>query len=318
VSTPFPGRHPAPEEVDALLDPAGAGDARASAHVNGCLHCQEVSAGLVEVRQMLRDEADRVPSPPPDLQARIAAALADEPPLARTGDAGRGTVSSLAQRRSDRDGTGTAPARRPRWLAVAAGLAVLAGTGLALTELLPQLGAQSESSTAGQAADAPAADASAGALAAGAPLATGTDYRPESLSEQVHALLAGKRAATSGVGVLGGAAPEDGVGREEASGQGSSGPDPEADLGPGAVLDDHGAVLADPEAVLADPGAWDRCLQAIGAPAVPPTAVDLARWQGRDAAVLVLPGAAGLEVWVVSRDCGAGSSRVEHQESLDR
>ena len=297
MSSQFPGRHPAPEEVDALLDPAGAGSDQARAHVSGCLHCQEVSAGLVEVRRMLRDEAGRVPSPPLDLGARIAAALAEEPALARSGDTGQSAVFSLAQRRSGPAAGGASSGRRTRWLAVAAGLAVLAGTGLALSELLPQMGGQSEMSEAGGAADAPAADAPAeeapaGAMAADAALATGTDYRPESLSAQVDALIEDTRDARPTDGVLEGTARD-----------GDADQEPEAARGPGTVL--------------ADPLAWKSCLQAIGAPEVAPVAVDLARWQGRDAAVLVLPAAAGLEVWVVPPDCGPGSSRVEHQQRLD-
>jgi len=294
VSTQFPGRHPAPEEVDALLDPAGAGSVPARAHVSGCPHCQEVSAGLVEVRRLLRDEAGRVPSPPPDLGARIAAALAEEPALSRGGETGQSAVSSLAQRRSDPAARGVASGLRPRWLAVAAGLAVLAGAGLVLTELVPQMGGQSQMSGAGGAAEAPAAPATeASATVADAALATGTDYRPESLSEQVEALIEGTRDATTRDGAL------EGMAR-----------DGDADQEPGSAQD--------PRTVLADPVAWNSCLQAIGAPEVAPVAVDLARWQGRDAAVLVLPVAEGLDVWVVQPDCGPGSSRVEHQQRLDR
>jgi hypothetical protein len=57
---------------------------------------------------------------------------------------------------------------------------------------------------------------------------------------------------------------------------------------------------------LRDPEALQRCLAAIGLPGATPAVVDLARFQGREAAILVVPSSPGTsyEVWAVSRNCG--------------
>ncbi len=83
VTSTAPGAHPPPEEVDALLDLSG-GDARVSAHVEACERCSQVRDDLREVRALLGAQARTLPPEPPDLGARIAAALAAEPPLRRS------------------------------------------------------------------------------------------------------------------------------------------------------------------------------------------------------------------------------------------
>jgi hypothetical protein len=59
---------------------------------------------------------------------------------------------------------------------------------------------------------------------------------------------------------------------------------------------------------LRSPEALQECLNAIGAAKVQPVAVDLARYAGREAAIIVLPvEGGGYDVWVVARDCRAES-----------
>jgi hypothetical protein len=63
----------------------------------------------------------------------------------------------------------------------------------------------------------------------------------------------------------------------------------------------------DASAALAQPEVLARCLTALNAADQVPIAVDLARFQNREAAIIVLEGQdGGYEVWAVSRDCGSG------------
>lgn len=74
---------------------------------------------------------------------------------------------------------------------------------------------------------------------------------------------------------------------------------------PGAGPDT--ALSPAPTGPLATPAGLAACLQALGTTAQP-LVVDLASYDGRPAAVLVLPLASGgREVWVVGRDCRPGA-----------
>jgi hypothetical protein len=77
----------------------------------------------------------------------------------------------------------------------------------------------------------------------------------------------------------------------------SSGADAPRAPSPGASPGVQGQLLRSPKALQA-------CLAAIGAAGVQPVAVDLAKYAGREAAIIVLPAdGGGYDVWVVSRDC---------------
>jgi hypothetical protein len=66
-------------------------------------------------------------------------------------------------------------------------------------------------------------------------------------------------------------------------------------------------VAPDPEATdVTNPQRLAACLTALGASSDSVVAVDLARYQGREAAVLIVRTASGYEVWVVERTCSAG------------
>ncbi len=90
--TPSSHAHPGPEELDALLDPGG--DARVGRHVRDCEQCRAVVHDLREVRAMLRDQVVEA-DPPPEVAARILAALAAEPPLGAAGPAFSGDGSAF-------------------------------------------------------------------------------------------------------------------------------------------------------------------------------------------------------------------------------
>lgn len=295
-----PGAHPSPEEVDALLDlpgdaPDDAGRQSVATHVAGCGACQEVAESLREVRRLLHEEGRRTPPPPADLGRRLDAALA------RASAEREGTVVPLR--------AGNAPAERrprgvPRWLAAAAVVTVIGGSAVAATQLMgpgstPMAASGGADSSAEQAPEA----AGGGAASTVATVSTGTDYRRDELPAQVGALLEG-----AGTVPLQ-AAPQ--VERDDASApEAASGADP----GAGESRATH--VLPDADEPLADPAALRGCLEAIGATGAVPLAVDLAAFEGEDAAVLVLPGATSqqVEVWVVARDCRPGADGlVEYQ-----
>jgi hypothetical protein len=273
--------HPSLEELDLLVDdPAGheAGRDGLAAHVAGCPRCADAVADLADVRALLRAEAAHVPPPPRDLDERIAAALAraaQEQEDAPTPGATAATVVPIRERRS----------RPPRWAAAAAGLVVLGGAALTASQLL----GDREGPVAGVAQEAAQReeDGAAGGAAEGAAsapvVATGTDYLPQELDEQVSDLVAR------------GTAP--GGGAESATAE---------DAGPGG------------DARLTDPAALQACLEALGADPGAAAVVDLASWQGRDAAVIVLEEPSRHTVWVVERGCRQGADGLVHYQVVPR
>ena len=183
VTSTAPGAHPPPEEVDALLDPSG-GDARVSAHVEACERCRQVRDDLREVRALLGAQARTLPPEPPDLGARIAAALAAEPPLRRSDAAAplSAVPSQSACHRLPRAGTGpraarcspchpTSPLARAtsrsppawRWWASAAP-----------SWPAPSAAAGSDAGTAAEASSADAGDSGGGAAAPGVSVPPGS------------------------------------------------------------------------------------------------------------------------------------------------
>jgi hypothetical protein len=59
---------------------------------------------------------------------------------------------------------------------------------------------------------------------------------------------------------------------------------------------------------ITDPTQLTSCLRSLGESDRAPLAVDLARFQGREAAVIVLAGkVGGYDIWVVARDCRPGA-----------
>ncbi len=305
-----PGAHPSPEEVDALLDPAG-GDPAVAEHVHGCSRCHEVRTSLSHVRALLHEESLRVPVAPPDLDARIAAALTSAGPVLpsqpqvgpeRAEVAAGADVVPLDSRRR----------RAPRWLGAAAGVAVLGGAALVTAQLVGGSTAV-DSSSAGGAADSSVAEQAPTALAGpGAglqALATGRDYGPATLPDQVDDLVADAR---SGAGP--GEAPAAGGTQED-----ESPGDQSAQGSDGGAEPRSGSTLPAALGPLSTPAGVDECLAALGAGGQVPLAVDLATYQGEPAAVIVLPSTrGGVDVWVVSRTCTTGADGVQQFTHLDR
>jgi hypothetical protein len=337
--SPVPaGAHPSPEEVDGLLDTDAPVDGRVSAHVAGCDECTQVLEGMRSVRRLLRAAGSVSPDVPPEVQARVAAALS------RASAQRSGTVVPLAPRGrrprrerldevkdADRDsneewygsGLGETPrsaARVPRWLTVAAGLAVLAGAGAAASQLLDRGDAGSTASVAG--ADA-GGESKAEAEAEAAPFrgvtASGTSYTVDSLATDVTRLLQRSSATPE----QGWTAAGSGGNR---TGGGDLGTNGRADAGTEAAPGVSGAAKAEDDAEaarawLAQPAAVDSCLTALGVAVQTPLAVDVGTWQGEQAAVLVLSDPSrsnAVQVWVVGPHCGQDGDELLHHEVVQR
>jgi len=284
VTSTAPGAHPLPEEVDALIDPSG-GDAQVSAHVAVCDRCQEVRDGLLRVRALLGEQALSVPPEPPDLGARIAAALAAETPL--TGPSRTVAPTTVVSLDEHRRG----PRRRTltTWLAAAASVAVIGAGG---TFLVSQLGGASDS-TAGSAAEAPAPQDAAPEDSSGGDLGTSEERSPAT------------RTATT-------TSSEPGRSALSASGTDYTRADLAAQaqvlLSEAGTADEQGSQAQ--QYAVADDASLDACLVALGRPGAEPVATDLARFEGQEAAVVVIPDQGGYDVLVVPPGCGAGDDRV--------
>lgn len=274
-------------------------------HVVGCELCAGLLAGAEGIRGLLL--ADDPGPMPPEVLARIEAAIAAAPaaagPAAAAPAAGPVPIGSGAAirrrsrgpqrtRRQARDeDRGSRSGRRGTWLLAAAAAAIAIGGGaLAVRELvLPAGGSGSGATTASDArgiadsADAGAAGPERDASSAEAPVpaagaggvvvATGTDYSAKDLSAQVTRLV--DRVA------LAGASGRTGARELQRTTTGNQ--------------------------TLRTPAALRACLAAIDAADQQPLAVDLARYERQEAAIVVLPGRdGGYEVWAVARTCGPG------------
>ena len=189
----------------------------------------------------------------------------------------RARRQSLEEQKADR------PSRVRPVLKIAAAAVVVLGAG-ALTLHLTQ-GGSSDNTASGSSAGAP----SPGALLA--PIqSTDTNYARSALKKQIATLISSSQ-------------------QQNLSASGKSQPDAAtvAPHGTARAGVQPGATAATGPQLLRSPGALQACLKQIGAEQQP-VAVDLARYAGQEAAIIVLPGpAGGYEVEVVARDCRAGN-----------
>lgn len=259
---------------EGLLAADRAADARA--HLERCAECRAVEASLRAVPASLAAGAE-AGAMPADVVARLDDALSragrDRVP---TGSAAAMTVTPLGSR------TRRSPVGTRLLQAAAAVVLVLAVVGVGASVLMSGGGGGTSSGgSSGAYANGP------GGKATYALLATGADYSASSLAGAVPRLVAGEGRRYS-------AARDDYAGPTTASSpaEGAVAPDDTGRLAAGAALADCVTALAD-------------------APAVP-LAVDLARYEGKPAAVIVLPGLddpAMVDVWVVGPGCRQGDDQ---------
>ncbi len=245
---------------------------------------------LREVRALLGAQARTLPPEPPDLGARIAAALAAEPPLrARRGPPSRRPCAPAG-------GTGpraarcvALPTRRRRWpayLAVAASVAVV---GLGGTYLVGTLGGGgSDAGTAAEvsSADRDSADSGGGAAAPGVTVPPGSVPDPGVQARDGDVRVLRHRLHRRRPGRPGGA---------------------RCSSAPTTVWAPSRPRRGAQE--FADSGRED-CLAALGRAGIEPAATDVATYEGQQAVVLVLPSGRGYDVLVVPVGCGSGDDRV--------
>jgi hypothetical protein len=278
------------------LTPEQLGDVDAVAdheHLRTCEPCRELWQQQRAVRDLLRG----LPEPgtmPPDIAAGLAHALASMSP----DDAERPAEPSPADRTDSDDhardvtaGSTVVPLRsaydrRERrrsvrnWLAAAAAVVVLGGGGAALVSH-PWSGVGGQTAADSSAGSSGAREGAPGVLSAAAHVrSTGTAYERGTLPAQVRRDLLSVAAPT---------------------GSDTAGPAPAYD----------GSTAGD--ARLASPDGLASCLSGLGVDAGRVTAVDLARFEGQPAAVVVVEDPAGaVDVWVVGRGCRQGDDQTRY------
>lgn len=260
---------------EGLLDPPAA--AATEAHLLGCPACRSELAALDEVRGRLA-AADPVGPVPDDLVQRWDQALAAAATEPGSTAASRTVIPLRSPQRQ-------AP-RAMRLLQVAAVIVlVFAGGGLAVSALDGLGGSSSQDSagsTANDAAGAPEADASFPVSA------SGRDWTAATLQDAAPALATGDLVPTT-------------ASRLRA---GDSGASPEASEGAARELADAPAGRLSGGPPLAS------CAAQLAGTPVTPVAVDLASYEGKPAAVLLLPTTddpASLDLFVVEPACPPGS-----------
>jgi hypothetical protein len=250
-------------------------------HLAHCSTCTALSGDLAALTEAMADLPDE---PMPDaVWDQLATALTSEPVVTPVGAATVVPIETGGKRRRRRPGVGV--------VAGAAGVA-LAGAIVVPYVLGGGNSADSDGSGGPVASADRAGDVSTAAYAA---TQSGTKYDVEALDAQVTSLVAARATFTPTPAPTqwdSSASPSPSVSGElienDPAGESTKAPD-------GAV-----APMA------TDPAAAQACLEGyLDLPGVEPLAIDIGRWQGQPAAIIVLPGPEPTlaDVWVIDPDC---------------
>jgi hypothetical protein len=284
---PGPLAHLTPEQLDELAAQASAdwdpdeppvtspADAPLQAHLDSCPLCRTALGDQVAVSALLR----RVPDPGPmpseyaaRLDSAIVSAQADRQAAATASGSSSATVLPLAPsaRSSSRWGA-IAESRFTKILVAAAAVVVIGAGGYAAFHRTTSSNPTASGGSLDSSAQAPTAGAvptrgSVQSLDEVPVQSSGTAYTKGNVAAQVASRLSS---------VAGAIQPQANKAAAEAA---------------GSTLGTVAGIKA--------------CLTAIAAPTAVPELIDLATFEGKPAAVLVLPDTDGTkEVWVVSRTC---------------
>lgn len=273
-----------------LLDDESA--THATHHLAQCDACQQLHADLASLTDALHGLGQAPGEPMPEaVWTQLSGALAAEPVTTPEGSA---TVVPLEAARTRR--------RRP-------GIGIVAGAaGIALLGAIGVSWVMSDGTTVNTASDSSATGDTPGEsspqLSAEAFAATrsGTQYKQEQLEQQVIELVAARPAADS--------AMTDSSASPSASLEVGASPSPDVSAtmtdrqtpNPNGVV---GKLLASAGAMATDPAAAQACLENyLDAGDTAPLAIDIGLWQGKPAAVIVLPlDPTQAQVWVINPTC---------------
>jgi hypothetical protein len=254
-------------------------------HLATCERCRTDLAALTGVRETLAGASDVGPVPA-DVVARLDRGLAEvaaEP-------------ASTAVTRSITPLRAAQPAPRGlRWLQAAAVVVLLLAGGALGVSALRNAGGGDRATSATSSAGA--ADAPKAAAGAAFPLtASGRHWTKTSVTAAVPQLLAG---------TVGPTLPNTFSAQDEASGSAT----------------ERQALAGVPAARLAGGPALADCVAELTGGPVTPLAVDLATFDGKPAAVVLLPGIGGkgrVDVWVVPPDCATGNGETFYYANVLR
>ncbi len=281
-----------------LLDAASAEHARH--HLQTCSLCAELHADLASLISSLNALQDHPTEPMPDeVWSQLEHSLASEPVRTSEGAATVVPLEATRKRRFGRPGIG-----------VVAGAAAVA---LAAAIVIPTVtssdgddGGGGRGTAASSSGDLERAPGSV-PPAALAVTRSGTTYDQDRLESQVTQLVAARTTATRRI--------EDNA---VSGSQVSASPSPTVSHSDGQTPSPTGPASTDsnytrPVGVVplaTDPAAAQACLADLDASNVVPLAIDIGVWQGRPAAVIVLPldDPALAEVWVINPKCDMSGS----------
>jgi hypothetical protein len=244
-----------------------------------------------ELTQPVRKRRSRPAGPPPETSGMttLMRPVRDRPPGKLTRMESTQTVrvrrQALEEQKADE------PSRWPRispQIAAAVVLVMALAGGVVFWQVHGGSGSNADSGS------------SASSAAGGTPMLatveeTGTKYKKSTLKNQVDTLVSNRNKALSAPAAS--AAADSRTGTLSAQSDGES----------GTKSASSAAGEKDAE-LLTSPKALQACLKAIGQEGQQPVAVDLATYEDREAALIVLPGTNdGYDVWIVARTCQPGN-----------